>query len=83
MSAIETMSAGKPPIVVNSGGYRENCKNNYNSFFINKNNIEKDLIHLLNNFDLKNFRNKRLNCINTAKKFSTENFVKEIEKLFI
>ena len=58
-------------------------KNNYNSFFINKNNIEKDLIHLLNNFDLKNFRNKRLNCINTAKKFSTKNFVEEIEKLFI
>lgn len=83
MSAIETMAAGKPPIVVNSGGYKETCKNEYNSFFLNKKNIEKDLTYLLKKFNPNKFTKLHSNCIKTSKKFDNKNFTKKIYKLFI
>lgn len=82
-SAIEGMTAGKPAFVINEGGYRETCKNNYNSFFINKNNIEKDLIQKINNFNIKKSIKMKNNCIKTGEKFSQKKFFNEINKLFI
>lgn len=83
MSAIETMAAGKPPIVINTGGYKETCKNNYNSFFLNKKNIEKDLTHMLKKFNQSKFIKLHSNCIKTSKRFDSKNFKKNLYKLFI
>ena len=83
MSALEGMSAGKPAIVVNNGGYLETCIKNYNSFIINKNNIHNDLFNLIKNFDTSLAKKMHKNCIITSKKFSKENFQKKIEKFYL
>jgi len=83
MSAIEGMTAGKPAFVINEGGYKETCKNNYNSFFVNKNNIEKDLIKKINNFSVHKSKKMKSNCIKTGKEYSQRKFLTEINKLFI
>ena len=83
MSALEGMSCGKPAFVINEGGYKETCKNNYNSFFINKNKIEKDLIYKINNITSKKLSAMKMNCIKTSKKYSQQIFNKKIKELFI
>lgn len=83
MAAIEGMTAGKPALVVNDGGYKETCKNNYNSFVINKNNLEKNFFNFLNNIKLKEFKKMKKNCIETSKKFNSKIFNQKIKKLYI
>ncbi len=83
MSALEGMTAGKPSFVINQGGYKETCKNNYNSFFVSKDNIEKDLIKKINNFSIHKSKKMKLNCIKTGTKYSQSKFLHEINKLFI
>ncbi len=83
MSVLEGMSCGKPAFVINEGGYKETCKNNYNCFFINKNEIEKDLIYKISNISSKKLLTMRMNCIKTSKKYSQQIFNKKIKELFI
>ncbi len=83
MSALEGMSAGKPAIVINDGGYLETCKKNYNSFILNKNNIYNELFNLIKNFDNNFARKMHKNCITTSKRFSEINFRKNIEKFYL
>ncbi len=83
MSVLEGMSCGKPAFVINEGGYKETCKNNYNCFFINKNKIEKDLIYKINNIESKELSRMKKNCIETSKKYTQQIFDKKIKELFI
>ncbi len=83
MSAIEGMSAGKPAIVLNEGGYMETCKNDKNSFILNKKNINKNLLNLIKKFDYKKAYQMKHHCIATAKRFSEKKFSKKINSLFI
>ena len=83
MSAIEGMSAGKPAIVINDGGYLETCKDGFNSFVLNKNDIKNNLFKLLKNFNLNKSKRMEKNCLATAKKFNQKIFTKKINKLFI
>ena len=83
MSALEGMSAGKPAIVVNQGGYLETCKKNYNSFIINHNNLEKNLYNLIKNFNFRKAKKMSTNCKKTAKLYSSDSFYKKINSLFI
>ena len=83
MSAIEGMSCGKPAFVINQGGYKETCKNNYNCVFINKYKIEEDLIYKIKNTASKDLLNMKKNCIKTSKKFSQQIFNRKINELLI
>ena len=83
MSAIEGMSAGKPAIVINEGGYLETCKNNFNSFILNKKNIKFNLLNLIKNFNYKKANQMKQNCIKTANYFSEKRFLKEVKSLFV
>jgi glycosyltransferase involved in cell wall biosynthesis len=83
MAAIEGMSAGKPAIVINEGGYKETCKNNFNSLVIDKNNIEKNLHDALKKINLSKLKKMENNCYATSGKFNSKIFVKKIKKLYI
>jgi glycosyltransferase involved in cell wall biosynthesis len=81
MAALEGLSAGKPAVVTNSGGYLETIKNGYNGFVIDKNNVEKELNFFLNNLNLQKLYKLKKNCIMTAKKYSAKNFIRKINKI--
>jgi glycosyltransferase involved in cell wall biosynthesis len=81
MAALEGLSAGKPAIVINEGGYLETIKNDTNGFNLNKNKIEKELIMLLHSLDLKKIKSMKLNCIKSTKKYNKEIFAKKIKYL--
>ena len=83
MAAIEGMSAGKPAIVINDGGYMETCVKNYNSFVINKNNIYNDLLNLIKNFEIRFAKRMHKNCIKTSEKFSETKFQKKIKNFYL
>ena len=84
MSALEGMSCGKPAFVINQGGYKETCKNNYNSVFINQYKIEEDLIYKIKNTTFKDLlKMKKKLYKKTAKKYSQEIFNKKVYELFI
>jgi len=81
MAALEGLSAGKPAIVINEGGYLETIKNDTNGFILNKNKIEKELTMLLQSLDLKKIKSMKLDCIKSTKKYNKEIFAKKIKNL--
>lgn len=82
MSAVEAMAAGKPVIAPNEGGYKESVINNETGILID--NLDSDKLKdaiLKISDELKESPDKyRSACIERAKEFSTENFVRGIEK---
>jgi len=81
MAALESLSSGKPALVINEGGYLETIKHKYNGFILDKNNLEKELVNFLFTLNLKKLRKLKINCINSVKKYSSTNFIKNIKEI--
>lgn len=81
MSAIESLSVGKPVIAINSGGLKEILIKNNNSFFVNKTKIEKDLFKIISEKSNKDFFNLRHKCRKTIYKFNETIFIKKIKSI--
>ena len=82
LSVIEAMAAGKPVVAGNEGGYKETVINGKTGVLIDDINEEK-LTEAINKVDdelNKNPDKYRGACINQAKKFSVDNFIKQIKK---
>jgi glycosyltransferase involved in cell wall biosynthesis len=80
MAALEGLSAGKPAIVLNEGGYLETIKHNFNGFIINKNDLENQLSRLLSTLKLDKLYQMKGNCIRSVKKFNEKRFLININK---
>ncbi len=79
LTPIEAMASGKPVIAPNEGGYKETIINGKTGILIDNIDVDKlvKAIELLG----KNPKKYKNNCINQAKKFDKEVFVKKIKKL--
>lgn len=83
MSALEGMVYGKPSFCLNDGGYLETTINGFNSFHIDKDNIEQSLFERIQNVSHKRIENMRDDCLNTASKYDINIFEKNIKNLLI
>jgi glycosyltransferase involved in cell wall biosynthesis len=81
MSAIESLSVGKPVIAMYSGGLKEILIKNQNCFLVNKNKIQKDLFKIISKKSNKEFFNLRYKCRKTIYKFNETNFLKKIKSI--
>jgi glycosyltransferase involved in cell wall biosynthesis len=81
MAALEGLSAGKPAIVINDGGYLETIKNNYNGIVLNYKNLEKQLTKLLKNINFKRLLSMKFNCEKSVKHYSSTKFIKNINSI--
>ena len=81
MAALEGLSAGKPALVINEGGYLETIKHKYNGFILDKNYLEKELVNFLFTLNFKELRKMKINCINSVKKYNSTIFIKKIKEI--
>ena len=82
MTPVEAMAAGKPVIAGNEGGYKETVINGKTGILIddiNEENLAGAISKVDDELD-KNPDKYRKACINQAKKFSVDNFIKQIKK---
>ncbi len=80
MTAVEAMSFGTPVIAYKGGGYLESVVEGKTGVFFNELSIES-LTKVIKNFnDLNHQSITAENCINQAKRFSKERFIKEISR---
>ena len=84
MAPVEAMASGKPVIAPNEGGYKETVINNKTGVLID-NIDENKLINTIKQIsnELKNPKNQlkyKKACINQAKNFDTEIFIKKIKQ---
>ena len=82
MSIVEGLACGKASFIYPEGGIIEYAKNNFNSFFVNKND-EHDLFNKINNININKLKKIKKNCIQTSLKFSDKVFLKRINELLI
>lgn len=80
IAPVEAMGYGLPVIAYKSGGIPEYLKNNVNGFLFDKLNEESltEKIKQLENLPEKKYQNLKIQARKTAKKFSFENFKKNI-----
>ncbi len=85
MSPVESMMAGKPVIGVNEGGLRETIIDQKTGILLKPDFTIDDIVKAVQDLDLKKAQKMRFDCEQQAKKFSKENFTKnvgrEIEKI--
>jgi len=81
MSAIESLSVGKPVIAMNSGGLKEILKKNINCFLIKEKSVEKDLYKIISEKRNIEFFNLRHKCRKSIYKFNEVNFVKKFKSI--
>jgi glycosyltransferase involved in cell wall biosynthesis len=82
MTPVEAMAAGKPVVAGNEGGYKETVINGKTGILIDDID-EKKLAKAINQIDYelnKNPSKYKNDCINQARKFSVNNFIKQIKK---
>jgi glycosyltransferase involved in cell wall biosynthesis len=82
LSVIEAMASGKPVVAGNEGGYKETVINGKTGILIDDID-EKKLAKAINQIDYelnKNPSKYKNDCINQARKFSVNNFIKQIKK---
>ena len=76
MTPLEAMSAGKPIIAVNEGGYKESIINNINGKLVNSD--VESLIYAIKDIS-KNPKIYKKNCIKRAKEFDVKLFIRKIK----
>ena len=79
MTVLEAMSAGKPVIAPNEGGYKETINNKVGKL-VNAN--INELINTIREIS-KNPKAYKINCIKQANKFNVRRFIKEIKEELI
>ncbi len=81
MSAVESMSAGKPCIGVNDGGLKEIIEHKKTGYFIPKEYTVDDIVEAVKYIDRDKSLEMKDDCINKAKRFSVDRFVEEMKKI--
>ncbi|MEM5811999.1 MAG: glycosyltransferase [Candidatus Aenigmatarchaeota archaeon] len=77
---VESMASGKPCIGANEGGLKESIINGKTGLLIKP--TVDDIIRAVKWLTLKKADSMKENCLKTAKKFSKENFIKDMRKIF-
>ena len=83
MGAVEGMVYGKPTYCINEGGYLETTINDFNSFHVDRYDIQNDLLNKISTTSDQNIISLKENCLSTAKKYSIKKFQEKISSFMI
>lgn len=78
MSAVESLAAGKPVIGVNEGGLKEIIQDKVNGYLMDVNPTSRALEELIKNLKLDALINMKDDCQKSSIKFSSENYLNQL-----